>query len=163
MLRKSPRKFIKLSVASKLTPKKIVSLLIAGALALAAAAWGTVDYMHAPANSAWSKTRGKVIRVWMEPRKSYRTLFGEFEYELAGKKYSSSTYRYAEKEFPADTKSGVPVDVYYLPEHPEIAVIDRSKPMNKLFTALALIGILAFGMAGAVLVEEPLWMKQSRG
>lgn len=147
---------------AKLTPKKIVSLLIAGALAIAAAAWGTDDYLHTPAASAWTKTRGKVIHVWMEPRKSYRTLFGEFAYDVAGTTYTSSTYRYKEKEFPAETKPGDQVDVYYLPDHPEIAVIDRTKPMSKLFTALALIGILAFGMAGAVLVEEPFWMRSSR-
>jgi hypothetical protein len=147
---------------AKLTPKKIVSLLIAGALAIAAAAWGTDDYLHTPPASAWTKTRGKVIHVWMEPRKSYRTLFGEFAYDVAGTTYTSSTYRYKEKEFPAETKPGDQVDVYYLPDHPEIAVIDRTKPMSKLFTALALIGILAFGMAGAVLVEEPFWMRSSR-
>ena len=147
---------------AKLTPKKIASLLIAGALAIAAAMWGTADYLNAPPMDAWSKTEGKIIHVWMEPRKSYRTLFGEFEYDVAGKKYTSSTYRYKEKDFPSDTKIGVPVLVYYLPDDPEMAVIDRTKPMDKMFTALALIGILAFGMAGAVLVEEPFWMRSSR-
>lgn len=103
-----------------------------------------------------------MLRVWMEPRKSYRTLFGEYEYEVDGKKYGSSTYRFMENDFPAETKVGTDVDVYYLPNDPAVAVIDRSKPMDKLFTALALIGILAIGMAGTVFVEEPFWMKRSR-
>lgn len=144
----------------KLTVGRMIGLLIGGALAVSAVVWGSSDFIKAPDPRSYASTSGDIIRVWVDISKSNRNTCAEYEYVVSNKKYHSKLNAFNENTFSYDLIPGQPVIVYYQPEDPSIAVLDKKRPTQKMFTALMLVGLLSFGTIVAVFAPDPPWVRK---
>ena len=150
------------NLAQKLTGGKIVALLIGAGIAISAASWGSADFIKAPDPRSYKTTGGEIVRVWVDVSKSQRNTCAEYKYEVNGRTYTSSMYCFNDEKFPYDCIMGQPVEVYYQEKSPSLAVLDRKRPTAKMFTALMMIGLLAFGVIAGVFAPDPPWMRKNR-
>ncbi len=145
---------------AKVTAGKVVGLVIGSMLAVCAGIWGSTDFLKAPDPRSYASASGEVLRVWVDISKSNRNTCAEYEYTVANKKYRSKMNSYNENTFPFDMIPGQPLIVYYQPNDPDVAVLDRKRPTQKMFTALMLVGLLSFGTIVAVFAPDPPWVRK---
>lgn len=149
-------------MAKKLTPGRMVALIIGVCLGVVIALWGVDDFLKSPDPYSWSKTPGIIVRVWTEGNKEHNTLHAEYKYKVDGQSYLASNLRFNDQVFPPQSAEGQPVEVYYQTKNPAIAALDYRKPTKKLYTALVVIGVIAFAIIGGVLAPDPPWMRPNR-
>ena len=136
-------------------------LLVTG---IAAALWGLWVMYRDASFTGWTVKVGRVVSSSMQPVDGERfTLDVTYEYEIGGKKYTSSRYSLTPRTFPREEAERLlrrhqperPLTLHYNPGDPSVSVVDYDYPF--VAVVIAVIGILMASIGGTMAARGGLF------